>query len=161
DFYEATLDAVLSQTSLSERGLRTWFDRKLITSAQTRGLVYRDEAETEGLPNSAVDILNEAYIIRATTRGRDIWYELAHDRLVEPILASNRAWLANYHNPLTNATRAWMEAGRDPNKLLRGEPLTAAEEYAARNPADILPEEKEFLEKSRQMREKRSGLGIG
>ncbi|MEJ2305919.1 MAG: hypothetical protein P8Y14_30730, partial [Anaerolineales bacterium] len=147
DFYEATLDAVLSQTSLSERGLRTWFDRKLITSAQTRGLVYRDEAETEGLPNSAVDILNEAYIIRATTRGRDIWYELAHDRLVEPILASNRAWLENYHNPLTVARRAWVEAGEDPNKLLRGDSLTAAEEYADRNPADILPEEKEFLEK--------------
>jgi WD40 repeat protein len=156
DFYETTIAAVLAQTNLSERRLRAWFDRKLITPARTRGLVYRDETETDDLPNEAVDILNEAYIIRATTRGRDIWYELAHDRLVEPILASNQAWLTNYHNPITIARRAWMEAGEDPNKLLKGDSLTAAEEYAAKNPGDILPEEKEFLAKSQQLREQRS-----
>jgi WD40 repeat protein len=75
---------------------------------------------------------------------------------VEPILASNRAWLASYHNPLTIARRTWLEAGEDPNKLLRGDALTAAEEYADKHPADILPEEKEFLAESRRREEQRS-----
>ena len=156
-FYETTLEKVLGdpqlQQSLSQRRLRAWFDEQLITPARTRGLVYRGETETEGLPNAAVAILNNAYIIRASVRGGDTWYELAHDRLVEPVLAANRAWMEKYENPLDRATRAWLAAGRDPGKLLEGAQLGSAEAYAEQHPVDVLPEEKEFLDESCRQQE--------
>jgi hypothetical protein len=92
--YEEALEKVVAKALASEGRLRAWFALPLITPAGTRGLVYRDEerGETGGLPNDAVDLLYNAYLIRPVKRGRDTWYELAHDRLVAPILESNRAW---------------------------------------------------------------------
>ena len=159
-FYETTLEKVLGdpelKQSLSQRRLRAWFDEQLITPARTRGLVYRGDTETEGLPNAAVEILNNAYIIRASVRGGDTWYELAHDRLVEPILAANQAWMAHYENPLDRATRAWQAAGRVPGKLLEGAQLQSAEAYAEEHPVDVLPEEQEFLDESCRQQEFRA-----
>jgi WD40 repeat protein len=147
-FYEDALRQVIKQTEISERRLRTWFDTQLITPARTRGLVFRGTSQTEGLPNAAVDILYEAYIIRADIRGGDTWYELAHDRLVEPILAANRAWQATYYNPLAAARQAWLEAGRNPENLLDGVRLKEALAYADDHPHDVIEEEREFLAES-------------
>ena len=116
-FYEDALRAAISKSNISERRLRTWFSTELITTRETRSLVYRDEdlGATEGLPNEAVDSLYEAYLIRATKRGGDTWYELAHDRLVEPILLSNRAWQEGQmqHDPLLQAAQAWRALRKD------------------------------------------------
>lgn len=147
-FYEDALRQVIEQTGISERRLRAWFNEQLITPARTRGLVYRGAEATAGLDNDAVAILNNAYIIRADIRGSDTWYELAHDRLVEPILAANAGWLARYVNPLATPAQRWLQAGRDPNQLLRGPLLGEAEAFAQTNRTDLLPEEQEFLKES-------------
>jgi hypothetical protein len=152
-FYEGTLAKVDEQTAISKRLVRRWFDEELITPARTRGLVYRGDSETEGLPNEAVDILNNAYIIRASVRGGDVWYELAHDRLVEPILETNQLWRENYDNPLAGTTRIWLAAGRDKTRLLDGVQLEEAQAYAAAQPEELLPEEQEFLAESRRLAE--------
>jgi hypothetical protein len=82
----------VKHSDLSERTLRRWFSEKLITPAHTKGLVYRGDSKTEGLPNAVVDSLNNSYLIRAEIRGSDVWYELAHDRLITPILNANEYW---------------------------------------------------------------------
>ncbi len=135
---------------IGERALRRWFNEQLITPARTRGLVYRGEIETEGLPNRAVDSLVNSYIIRADRRGDDLWYELAHDRLIEPVLEANRLWQAAYRNPLAEAHQTWLAAGRSPDKLLSGAQLREAETYAVLYPLEITNEEKAFLADSRQ-----------
>jgi len=150
DFYEAALNKVTTATQLPERQVRTWCESQLITPAHTRGLVYRGVNETEGMANAAVDILNNAYIIRADLRGSDTWYELAHDRLVEPILTANQRWRASYTNPLANALRAWVESGRAPAKLLRGVQLAEAEQFAQAHPTDLTELEQELLNQSRR-----------
>ena len=148
DFYETTIKRVIEQPDVSERGLRNWFSQQLITPAHTRGLVYRGEEETSGLPNLAVDMLAAAYIIRADIRGNDIWYELAHDRLLEPILHANQAWERTYYNPLAAARLAWVEAGHAPYRLLTGADLEEAQQYAATHPKEITAGEREFLAES-------------
>jgi len=150
NFYKATLAKVVALSRLSPRRVRTWFSEQLITPARTRGLVYRGETETEGLPNSAVDVLNNAYIIRASVRAGDTWYELAHDRLVEPILEANRIWITNYQNPLDKATQSWLAGGRDPQRLIDGTQLALGQAYAIENPNDVLEEERLFLEASQR-----------
>ncbi|MEM7028677.1 MAG: WD40 repeat domain-containing protein [Chloroflexota bacterium] len=147
-FYENALREAEEATNLSERNLRTWFTTQVITQARTRGLVYRGETETEGLPNAAVDVLNNAYIIRADIRGGDTWYELTHDRLVEPILTANQAWQVAYHNPVEDGYQAWLDAGRTPDALLKGEALQAAQAFAEANPRDITEDEQAFLTES-------------
>ena len=144
-FYEAALKSVIEQTGVNERRLRNWFDTRLITPARTRGLVYRSEEETDGVPNAVLDILNDVYIIRADIRANDIWYELAHDRLVEPILAANRAWEEKRRSPLTRAAEAWLAADKDPQKLYRGDQLEEAQAQAEANPDELTDLEEEFI----------------
>ena len=144
-FYEAALKTVIVQDGISERRLRTWIDTHLITPARTRGLVYRGEDETEGLPNAAIDILNDAYIIRANIRGSDTWYELTHDRLVEPIWTANRAWEDKHQDPLTLAAETWLASGKAPQKLYRGDQLKEAQAQAEATPEELTELEKEFI----------------
>ncbi len=153
-FYEGALGKAIDplgvgEGGLSERVLRRWFDDKLITPARTRGLVYRGEQETEGLPNAAVDSLVDSYIIRADTRGDDIWYELAHDRLVEPVIEANRRWQATYRNPVAEAYQSWQAAGRSPAQLLSGAQLQEADWYAEQYPLEVTADEMTFLADSR------------
>ncbi len=152
NFYESTLQEMMQVDiiDVSERRLRNWFDNHLVTPARTKGLVYRGDDSSEGLLNAAVDILNEAYIIRANKRGSDTWYELAHDRLIEPILEANRRWQVDYHNPLAITTQAWLEAGRDVQKLIKSDQLAEAETYAQSHPQDVTEEEKGFLAESKR-----------
>lgn len=77
---------------LNEGELRKWFESTLITPAGTRGTVFKGDLETGEIPNKNVEILESLHIIRGEFRAGARWYELTHDRLIGPILLSNRAW---------------------------------------------------------------------
>ena len=148
-FYADGLQRALERTEVPEHRLRAWFeDTTLITPARTRGLVYRGDETTEGLANAAVDELVDAYLVRAVRRGGDVWYELAHDRLVEPILAANRRWRAEHLKPVTVAAEAWAASDRDPRKLYSGVLLADARREAETRPEAYSELELEFLEAS-------------
>ena len=144
-FYEATIQDVITKTNVSERSLRTWVSSQLITPGRTRGLVYRGKYDTVGLPNEAINILHQAYIIHAEVRGANMWYELTHDRLVEPILTSNDAWEHRTRRPLAIAASAWLAHNRNPNKLYRGELLREAKQLAKMKPDELSELEKSFI----------------
>jgi WD40 repeat protein len=150
-FYRDSL-AKAQQAGVRERALRRWFGERLITPVGTRGLVYRGERETEGLPNSAVDILRDCYIIRAELRGGNVWYELAHDRLVEPVREDNLAWKAGYRNPVAEALE------RNSDILLTGSGLVAAQQFARDNPQELTQEERQFLKRSEEAEKKGRAL---
>jgi hypothetical protein len=92
-FHDAIAQAV-AQTRVKERQLRMWFERHLITPAGTRGLVLKGIDRTAGIPNAAVEILETFHLIRAERRAGATWYELTHDRLIEPVQRSNKRWFA-------------------------------------------------------------------
>ena len=92
DFYQSALKEAATKAAVEEDSLREWFENELITESGSRGLVFRAETMTGGIPNAAVDALEELHIIRAEVRGRDRWYELSHDRFIQPILRANDAW---------------------------------------------------------------------
>lgn len=151
-FYESTITKVLAETRVNEQQLRSWFNEQLITPAQTRGLVYRGERETAGLPNAAVDLLSAAWLIRADRRGSDLWYELAHDRLVEPVWASNFTWFNTKLSMLQRQAALWVKENRAEGLLLRGAILRDAEQWAADHAHELNNDEREFLEKCRTAR---------
>ena len=92
-FYERAIETARRETGVSEGDLRNWFNDKLVTQAGTRGTVFQGREQTEEIPNSAVDVLEAQHIIRAEMRAGARWYELTHDRLIQPILKANEVWL--------------------------------------------------------------------
>lgn len=92
NFYEAAIQRVTQQAGVQEKQVRYWFEHQLITPAGTRSIVFRGQHETAGLPNEALDLLVQAYLIRAEFRAGALWYELTHDRFIEPIRSANQRW---------------------------------------------------------------------
>ncbi|MFC1717078.1 hypothetical protein ACFL6S_25670 [Candidatus Poribacteria bacterium] len=92
DFYERAIETAAAEANVSKDDLRKWFNEQIITPVGTRGTVFRGDEQTGDIPNSAVDILEDQHIIRAEVRSGARWYELTHDRLIEPIRKANEGW---------------------------------------------------------------------
>jgi hypothetical protein len=92
-FYDSSLANVTRETHVPEEKIRRWFDHALVTSAGTRGTVFRDIEMTAGMPNRVVVSLENVHLIRGDWRAGAQWYEITHDRMLRPIRESNRAWL--------------------------------------------------------------------
>ena len=160
DFYESALNlAKVSEPSqglaLSERRLRRWFSEQLITPMRTRGLALQGKDETAGLPNVAVDVLEKRHLIRADARAGARWYELVHDRLVDPILKSNQAWEAARQTPLRMTAKHWQET-KSEALLYRDKALKEALAWAKAYPDEVEPYETEFLQLSQRIEQVRA-----
>ena len=97
-FYEDSIRRVARKSRLSERSIRLWFQKQLITETGIRRQVNRGETQTGWLPNAAVDKLENQHLVRSENARGGIWYELVHDRLIAPILKSNARWLKKVRN---------------------------------------------------------------
>jgi WD40 repeat protein len=160
DFYESALSRCVQETGVRERQLRRWFGEQLITPMETRGLALRGENETGGLPNEAVDSLEGQHLIRAEARAGARWYELSHDRMVDPILRSNQVWRMARQTPLRLAAQRWRDRGEDSGILYRGESLREAEAWAEANPDEVEPYERRFLQASQRAEQARTRMRI-
>lgn len=91
-FFNSTIRHVCASRRVTEKAMRDWIDRELVTPDETRSMVRRQVNETEGLPTSILDDLVTQGLLRTEPRGDDLWLELAHDQLVERIREFNRVW---------------------------------------------------------------------
>jgi hypothetical protein len=91
-YYEDCLSQVTKTLTIKEGFLRHWFETCLITTDRTRGTVYKDISTTGTLPNEVVSMLEDLRLVRPELRGGAPWYELTHDRFINPILKSNQLW---------------------------------------------------------------------
>ena len=92
DFYESCLAIAKNNLGANESEVRNWFELQLITPAGTRGIVFRDADRTADLPNNIVEFLEDWHLIRGEWRAGSRWYELTHDRFIEPIQRANERW---------------------------------------------------------------------
>jgi cobalamin synthase len=88
-YYDNAVRGTARQVRIDSVFIRRWISAELITSAETRGTAYRGVLLTAGLPNPAVDALENRHLIRAETRAGARWYELTHDRFLRPIEEAN------------------------------------------------------------------------
>jgi hypothetical protein len=93
-FYEDALRAATERARVNQPRLRRWVRDELITPGRTRSTVYQGATETAGVPNAAVDALEDKRLVRAEERAGAKWYELTHDRLIEPVRVSNERFFA-------------------------------------------------------------------
>jgi tetratricopeptide (TPR) repeat protein len=91
-FYAEAAKAAADDAHISEKEVRQWIEDHFITSAGTRGFVYRGGSVSAGMANEVIDVLEDKHLIRAEWRAGARWYELTHDRFITPIRVSNREY---------------------------------------------------------------------
>jgi WD40 repeat protein len=146
-YYDERVKAA-ADDHISEREIREWFQNELITSGNTRNIVP-DESIASDEFKMVVQKL-EGNLIRTEPRAGQNWYELSHDRLIEPIIQSNEKWFAHHLSLFQRQVVLWTQQERSDNLLLRGEELLEAEREAVT--LTLTPEEDDFLNESRLLR---------
>lgn len=144
-YYAEQVAETASSYQIPERAIREWFDHHLITEGGIRGLVLMEQNASEGLDNRAIKQLVDAHLVRAEKRSGATWYELAHDRLIQPVHADNAAWFQSHLSLLQRQAVLWQNAERAPHLLLRDQPLQEAEAWARLHTQVLTPGEREFL----------------
>ena len=151
-------DAVrkLAQDDLArERAIRAWVGSKLIVGG-IRSQVRREARQSQGLDNALIDGLVDSYLVRTETRAGFNWFELSHDRLVQPIEQDNAAWEAAHLHSSQVQARLWEGSGRSRALLLGDDALPDAEAARQRKQALWTASEQAFLSESRQLRDEQA-----
>jgi hypothetical protein len=152
-YYADRVAAIAAKTGVGERAIREWVEGQLITEQRTRGQVLFAPEESEGLKNSAIKELVDAHLVREERRRGFTWYELAHDRLIDPVRADNAEWTARSLSELQRLAGLWARQGRPAGLLLAGPGLREAEAWAGRHEAELTPAERDFLAACREARQ--------
>lgn len=65
--------------------LASWLLGAFVTDLGTRDTAYEGVTTTAGMPNSVVRTLVDKHLLVSSPRSGSRWYELLHDRLIEPL----------------------------------------------------------------------------
>ncbi|MCB9099798.1 MAG: pre-peptidase C-terminal domain-containing protein [Anaerolineales bacterium] len=144
-FYDEAINALAEDNAgRTKFDIRYWFENELITPSRIRNLVSLDGEKVGTLDQDLVERLGRDYLLvrREIRSGGSQWYELAHERFIEPILQSNIEWQKRH--PLIQAARAW-ELDKNAGKLYQGHRLAEAWQ----DPDAKLQLVKRFLEASK------------
>lgn len=150
DYYSEQVAVAATVGRVGERTIRDWVARQLITEGGLRGQVLRAPEATCGLSNAAIRRLIDAHLVRAEERRGATWYELAHDRLIDPVRASNADWLKEHLSTFQRQADLWDQQGRPPGLLLRDAALAEAEAWAVEHAGELTDTEKSFLKACRE-----------
>jgi WD40 repeat protein len=148
-FYDNKIKEIATARGVREREIREWFDRHLITVQGRRGQVLQGDP-TQTVPDEVAADLVNAHLIREDKRAGSTWFELAHDRLIDPIRKSNDAWNKQNLSPLQRMASIWDTKGRPPDKfLLRHQELQEGEAWAETHAGEINDVDRAFLQACR------------
>jgi hypothetical protein len=138
----------------AELAIRDWFETQLITVQWRRNQTLTGPVTESADPAAVALALQDAYLIRSDTRAGSIWYELAHDQLITPVLEDNRTWRESRLEPWQQNARDW-QATHQRELLLAGPQLRYAQRHAQALDT-VTAQEREFLDESARADRERS-----
>jgi tetratricopeptide (TPR) repeat protein len=97
--YDQAIRLACKEWRGGERRLRRLVAQELITVGGTRGFIDAATAKCKGVPARALEVLEEARILRREPRAGAPWYEITHDRFLVPISTSNQTWSDRQRRP--------------------------------------------------------------
>jgi WD40 repeat protein len=150
DYYADRIATAAKQTGLREATLREWVEDCLITPQGLRGQVLEGPEESGEAGYRLLAELLDAHLLRAEMRRQATWYELAHDRLIEPIRRDNAAWRTQHLSSFERAAMLWDQEDKPDRLLLVGTDLASAEEADIVRTGPLTHRQHEFLEASRR-----------
>jgi WD40 repeat protein len=162
-YYAESVTEVFSKYKVPERRIRDWFER-LITPQGTRGQVPLELEGEQALPRDAIEALVDTHLIRRDDRHGTSWFELAHDRMIEPVRQDNKRWRDKNLSKLQKRAPEWADTGRPQGLLLIGAELREAERQAREareEPGGLRKVEREFLDASLKAEEARRRRLLG
>lgn len=149
-YYEGRVASVAVQKNVPERLIREWFETELITPGGTRNIVLQ-KRNRNGLHDDVIQTL-QGDLVRAEVRAGQVWYELSHDRLIEPVRKNNREWFEKHLSLFERQSALWNQQGRSEGLLLRGRELDRAEKDI--KTLTLTEEEQAFLGACRALRKR-------
>lgn len=154
-YYADVLDEVSGGDRWTERAIRSWIGSHLITRDG-----YRSQTRTSpSVPDPAgiQRSLQILYLIRSEDRGGTTWWELCHDRLVEPIRIDNARSVDSLY-PWQQAALKWDENGEPDVGLLSAADATMAQSWIGRHPDHATALERRYVERSVDQQRRRIAL---
>lgn len=152
-YYADAVRAIAGDDVAVERSLRLWIGRKLIVGG-LRSPVRQEPGSSAGLDNRLIGRLLDSYLVRTEQRAGAHWFELSHDRLVEPVQRNDAEWERNHLHPLQVQAKLWEDSGRSGALLLSSEALRDGGAWALAHPTLLTAGERDFLDRSRELRDK-------
>lgn len=151
NYYASQVRNVAVHYLTKERLIRYWFQNVLMSPNGIRQMVPElPDGSSTYLSNDVLRALTQTYLVRVELRRGTRFYELSHDRLVEPIVEDNRIWFEANLSPLQRQASLWDNEGRSDNWLLIGQALDDGQQWAAEHPDEITTIEQEYLSASRR-----------
>ncbi len=145
DYYADKVGAVARETGADERAIRTWFEQALITEQGMRVQALAGPLGGEAKDEMVLGLLQEAHLIWAETRGTTRWFELAHDRLIDPVRAGNAEWREANLRLFQRQAQLWQRELQPEHLLLTGDALAEADRWTQEHPGELEPVERQFL----------------
>ena len=150
NYYADQVATVAGVSWVNERVIRDWFDQALIVDGVFRGQTRDGPGDPEDGGRAALLLLENAHLIRAEPRLGATWYEIAHDRLVAPILNDNQRWRQQHLHALQRQAALWADGNRPDALLLGSDELAEAERWAATHDDELTEVDRQFLDVCRQ-----------
>ena len=147
-YYAAAVRRICGGDRRCERTMREWVNFRLITPGGSRGQVQREVGSSGGLSNRQIEELVKKHLVRAEQRAGATWYELAHDRLIDPLRTDNAAWLDLNMLLVQKTARLWAEQGRPDSLLFAGKDLEEARRNLDEMPGELTGNEHAFIQAS-------------
>jgi hypothetical protein len=129
-YYADAVAEVARSTGTDVRVIREWCEMQLITPQLYRSQTLTGPVSGDVDPREILLGLTDAYLLRSDTRAGVTWYELSHDRLIQPILDDNRAWRRINLAPWQLVAGDW-RANQRSDLLLSGDELRTAQRHAS------------------------------
>ncbi len=145
-YYDKRVGEVAKAKNVRERLIREWFEKKLITAGGIRNMVLQERETKPGELDDEVIQALQSDLVRGEKRGGATWYELTHDRLVEPILERNKIWFNENLSPLQRQAALWKDQDQNESWLLRDQALVEVEAWATEHQDELTETEQDFLE---------------
>jgi hypothetical protein len=150
-YYSDAVGKAARGSKLRERVLRDWFENVLITQQGFRSQTDTGPGINKKAATRCIHLLEKQHLIRSEPRLNRRWYELVHDRFIEPILRDNNAWRARMgFDEIPRRAQAW-EANRSRNLLLSGDGLARAMVWLTEHKHDVYSVEREYIDESRRV----------
>ena len=149
EYYDEQIQAVAEATGTPQRAIRDWFDNKLLVGGFRNQVLDLPDTEDGA---SVVKQLGDAHLVRAERRRGALWFELAHDRLIEPIRRQNARWRETQLTLLQRQAEVWRDQDRPKGLLLSGDVLTTQERLVEGEHLELSTVDREFLDACRERR---------
>jgi hypothetical protein len=148
EYYAERVKRAADRGRTSERAVRAWVANYLITPAGFRAAVQIGSGLGGDPDPDVLKELDDAHLIRRDERLGQVWVQLSHDRLLDPIRANNRRWMEEKLAPFQLQAIQWESQNEPRRLLLTGTALRDAETWASRDPGRLDPTDRRFLDAS-------------